>query len=389
MIIDCDSHFMPRDSFDYVEGPLSTQRPFLRFAAGDSDRLEDIEFPGAPVPVPGTTPLPAPGSGSHYAGNTNLEARLEYYQQQGIDRHFMLPQFTAWWSYLIEPDLASAMAHSLNLAVLRAMQQQPGAVYGVALVALQDVAGAVRELEWAAANGFRAAVIDHTFPVRAHPYGTPTATHREVWPFFHRAEELEVPLFIHAVQHGHRIVNLMNFQVDGLDIFSPRDAQMNLVALITSGLLDECPGLQFIHAEMGAKSIKSLSQRMDAGFKKAPPPDYEDDEGGSRGSRRVLSARGPQLVPPPVAAEKNRRLPSDYFRTNFSWTIETEEPELVDAIEFLGADRFLFATDYPHDDPGGMMKFKDVELLAVNRRITEADKELIRSKNAVRLFKLG
>jgi len=386
MIIDCDSHFMPKDAFDSIDGDLAGLAPRLEIDA--KGLLKDIHFT-LPNP-PGTTPLPPPGSGSRYPGNMDLAARMEYYHQQGIDRHFILPQFTGWWSYLIEPRLARAMAHSYNLAFLRVMRESPDQIVPVALVALQDVEGAMAELEWAVASGFSAVVIDHTYPVWEHPYGTPTVTHREVWPFFGTCEALDVPIFIHAVQHGHRIVNLLNFQIDGLDIFSPRDAQMNMVALITSGLLDRYPRLKFIHAEMGAKAIKGLAQRLDAASRRArPQADYEDDEGPSAGSRRVLNPRGPQLVPPEVASEKNQRLPSEYFRTNFWWTIETEEPELVDAIEFFGADRFLFATDYPHDDPGGMMKFKDVELLAANTRLSEADKQLLRSENALRLFKLA
>ena len=98
--------------------------------------------------------------------------------------------------------------------------------------------------------------------------------------------------------------------------------------------------------------------------------------------------RAKQVVPPEVSSEKNKLPPSDYFRRNFYFTIETEEPELPEAIEFLGAKHFLFATDYPHDDPGRRMKFKDVELLQANQKISETDKELIRSENAKRLFKI-
>ena len=76
------------------------------------------------------------------------------------------------------------------------------------------------------------------------------------------------------------------------------------------------------------------------------------------------------------------------WKNNFYFTIETEEPELPEALEFLGAERFLFATDYPHDDPGGRMKFEDVRLLRDNRQIAEDAKELIRWKNAQRLFNL-
>ena len=162
---------------------------------------------------------------------------------------------------------------------------------------------------------------------------------------------------------------------------------MNLVSLITSGLLDDFPELKIIHAEMGAKAIRPLAQRLDGAFTN-PSFSYEDDDGAAAGSRRRLSSKAPQLVPPEVANEKNQLPPSHYFRKNFYWTIETEEPELADAVQFIGPERFLFATDYPHDDPGGRMKFKDVELLAANPNLSQTAKELIRAGNAQRLFQL-
>ena len=55
-------------------------------------------------------------------------------------------------------------------------------------------------------------------------------------------------------------------------------------------------------------------------------------------------------------------------------------------MRLFGASQFLFATDYPHDDPGGRMKFRDVELFGANREIAEADKQLIWYKNARRLL---
>jgi predicted TIM-barrel fold metal-dependent hydrolase len=385
MIIDCDSHFMPADAFSFVPEPMRSLAPRLEF--DDEGILTDVKFPGAPARVPGTTPLPAPGSGAHYRGNSDMTTRLTDYEALGIQAQFILPQFTGWWSYLIEPELANALAHSWNLSMLRLMKEHPAVIYGVALVALQDVDGATGEMQWAKDNGLPAVVLDHTYPVREHPYGTTLGSHRELWPFFKRAEELGMPIFLHAVQHGHRIVNLLNFQYDGLDLFAPRDAQMNLVSLITSGLLDDFPGLKFIHAEMGTKTIKSLAQRLDASFNQATLS-YEDDEGATAGSRRRLSPKAPQLVPPEVANEKNKLPPSHYFSKNFYWTIETEEPEFAEAVQFLGADHFLFATDYPHDDPGGRMKLKDVEILAAHPKISDADKEKIRSENARVLFRL-
>lgn len=197
-----------------------------------------------------------------------------------------------------------------------------------------------------------------------------------------------MPVFLHAVQHGHRMVNVLPFQMDGLDMYAPKDAEMNLVAVITSGLLDEYPGLKFIHAEQGTQYIQPLAERLDAIHHKGHPVEYREDDGASAASRRVLSSKAPQLVPPELASEKNKLAPSHYFKTNFYWTIETEEPELPDAMAYIGADHFLFATDYPHEDPGGLMKFKDRELLEGNARISEADKDLVRSGNAKRIFHL-
>jgi hypothetical protein len=67
-----------------------------------------------------------------------------------------------------------------------------------------------------------------------------------------------MPIHLHNVQHGHRISNLLPFQRDGLYIFAPDEGQMSLVSLITSGLLDEYPGLQFVYTEAGTGFIKPL-----------------------------------------------------------------------------------------------------------------------------------
>ena len=53
---------------------------------------------------------------------------------------------------------------------------------------------------------------------------------------------------------------------------------------------------------------------------------------------------------------------------------------------FLGASQFLFATDYPHDDPGGRMKYKDVQLLRDHTKISEEDKDIIRYKSAAAML---
>ncbi|HEY7559459.1 MAG TPA: amidohydrolase family protein [Candidatus Binatia bacterium] len=391
MIIDCDTHLMPRDAFDGVGGELASRKPMLRF--NQAGLYSAVDFPGDAPQVAGTSPLGAPGSGAMFRSLWDIEARMEDYEGRlGIDMHIILPQFSGWWSYLLEPGLATSMARSHNESMLRIMEKFPGKILGAALVALQDVEASIRELDWAKKQGFKSAVLDKVFPVKEHPYGEPLGSRRELWPFFEKAQDLAMPLYLHNVQHGHRISNLLPFQRDGLYIFAPQEGQMSLVSLFSSGLLDALPKLQFVYTEAGTSFIKPLVERLNKVLE-APPVDFDDQEeplsNGALSKIGEKLRRARAILPASEFLEKNQKPASHYFHNNFYFTIETEEPDLPEAIEFLGAERFLFATDYPHDDPGGRMKFEDVRLLRDNPKISEEHKELIRWKNAQRLFQLG
>lgn len=383
MIVDCDTHFLPPDAYDHMGAEWERLRP--RFVWDGQGMLTGVEFPGAPPRVPGATPLEPPGTGARYRGMYDMEERLRDYEKLGIERQFLFPQLTATvFSYLVEPRLAGAMAHSYNLSVLKLAQRHPDRLIGGALVALQDVDGAVREMTWARDNGFRAVILDKVFPVQEHCFSDPYGSHRELWPFFRGAEALGMPLFLHNIQHGHRITNLLNYQYNGLDVLAPQEGQMSLVSLITSGLLDDFPGLRFVFTESGVSFLKPLSAHLDAVFNDSVV-DYESEDAAARFNYRKLTG-GRRIVSEQDYKAKNRRAPSDYFRSNLHFTIETEEAELGEAVSLFGPTQFLFATDYPHDDPGGRMKFKDVELLQGRADISAADKQLIFSGNALRLL---
>jgi predicted TIM-barrel fold metal-dependent hydrolase len=356
-----------------------------RFVWDGQGLLTSVEFPGEPPRVPGATPLEAPGTGARYRGMYDMDERLRDYEKLGIDRQFLFPQLTATvFSYLVEPRLAAAMAHSYNLSVLELVRQHPDRLIGGALVALQDVDGAVREMKWARDNGFRAVILDKVFPVQEHCFSDPYGSHRELWPFFRSAEALGMPLFLHNIQHGHRITNLLNYQYNGLDVLAPQEGQLSLVSLITSGLLDDFPKLSVVFTESGVSFLKPLAAHLDAVYNDAVV-DYESEDAAARFNYRKLTG-GKRIVSEEDYKAKNRRAPSEYFRSNIHFTIETEEAELGEAVGLFGATQFLFATDYPHDDPGGRMKFKDVELLDKRADISAGDKQLIRSGNALRLL---
>src|SRR5688572_14038706 len=117
MIIDMDTHILPRDIYDYVEGPTADQRPVFEF--DQNGLMTGWEFPGA-YHVPGTTPLFPPGAGGNYKGLTDIEERLNDYEKLGIEKQLLLPQFTAiLFNYTLDAELAMQMAHSYNLSIQR------------------------------------------------------------------------------------------------------------------------------------------------------------------------------------------------------------------------------------------------------------------------------
>ncbi len=383
MIIDADTHFLPPDVYDYVGEEFDALRP--RFTWDEKGLLVDVHFPGEPIPVTGATPLPPPGTGSRYRGTYYIDERLADYDKLGIEKQFLFPQLTStMFSYLVEPRLAQAMAHSWNQAILNLLRLHPDRLIGGALVALQDVDTAIAEMEWAHHHGFRAVILDKVFPVHEHCYSDPLGNHRELWPFFARAEALGMPLFLHNIQHGHRITNLLNYQFNGLDVLAPQEGQMSLVSLVTSGLLDDFPKLNFVFTEAGVSFIKPLVEHLDSVFNNEVV-DYESEDAAPRFNYRKLEG-GKRIVSVDDYKPKNKLAPSHYFKTNLHFTIETEEPELPEAVKLFGASQFLFATDYPHDDPGGRMKYKDVQMFSANLYISDADKALIWADNAERLL---
>jgi len=388
MIIDMDTHILPRDIYDYMEGPTADQRP--QFEYDKDGLLVKWSFPGN-FQVKGTTPLPPPGAGGKHLGLSNMDVRLEEFRKLGIDKQILLSQFSAiYFNYTLDPELAFQMAHSHNIAIMNLLRKYPNELIGAALIALQDVPTAIAEMEWAKKNGFQAIAMDKVFPVREHQFSETLGSHRELWPFFKRAEELGMPIVLHNVQHGHRISNMMIFQRDGLDTLCPAEGQMSLASLCTSGLFDDFPNLKMVFTEAGSAFVKPLLDKLDAAFVK-PPLNYEDEDATARFHRRVVPvserlSAGKRLTPLAEYEVKNKQPASEYFKKNLFFTIETEEPELPESVELLGASQFLFATDYPHDDPGGRMKYKDVELLRDNPRITEDAKEIIRYKSAAAML---
>jgi predicted TIM-barrel fold metal-dependent hydrolase len=106
--------------------------------------------------------------------------------------------------------------------------------------------------------------------------------------------------------------------------------QSLLISMMFEGVFERFPTLKVVLVEAGLAWGASLTWRMDRQWAK-------------------LKQETPHL----------KMLPSEYMKRNVWFTTQPiEEPEprsqLAEAIDWMGWDRVLFATDYPHwdfDDP--------------------------------------
>jgi predicted TIM-barrel fold metal-dependent hydrolase len=77
--------------------------------------------------------------------------------------------------------------------------------------------------------------------------------------------------------------------------------------------------------------------------------------------------------------------PSDYFRRQCYTSFEADETRLGEVLESIGADRVVFASDYPHWDA----TFPGVTDMILNRNDLGAEtKRKIMGENAARLLRL-
>jgi predicted TIM-barrel fold metal-dependent hydrolase len=81
-----------------------------------------------------------------------------------------------------------------------------------------------------------------------------------------------------------------------------------------------------------------------------------------------------------------RDLPSAYVRRQCWISADPDEHGLPAVVDYVGADRFLWATDYPHSDHGG--DYVD-ELDALLARLAPATAAGLAGENAARLYRLG
>lgn len=239
--------------------------------------------------------------------------------RDGIDVSVIYgPEYDLWFEG-IDPDMQAAMVRAYNRWGADMRESSGGRVHTAGPVPLGDVTRAVAEIEFAYHElGIRA------FWARPDLINQRTLGDRYYDPIYELIEDLDVPFATHefmglrGTSYGHdRFRGYNEWHV----VVHPFEAMGAIVSMLCHGVYERFPRLRVAYLEAGCGWLPSWLHRID-----------EHLEIGGREFPELTMA------------------PSDYFRRNCWITTECDDPFVTDVIRWMGDDRILFESDFPHPD---------------------------------------
>jgi 2,3-dihydroxybenzoate decarboxylase len=248
----------------------------------------------------------------------------------------------------VEPDAARATAKAAEANDFLAGQiaRHPNRYLGFAHIALQDAAGAARELERCVRDlGFRGAMIN------GHTNGH-YLDERQFDPFWAKAEELQVPIYLHPADPAQQYATYGSYkEITRATWGWGVETGTHVLRMVFGGVFDRFPKALLMLGHLG-ETLPYLLWRFDSRAK--------------------------------LYGVKLKRAPSDYIKENIAVTISgMYSPEPLNcAIAALGGDRVMFSADYPFESVAEAGHFMDVVPL------DSALREDICWRNAARLLRI-
>jgi 5-carboxyvanillate decarboxylase len=280
------------------------------------------------------------------------QRRLSDMDAAGIDRQIL--SLTSPGTQVFDTDRAVGFATLANDRLAAACRDHPDRFTGLTAIAPQDPAHAAKEIERGARQlGFKGVIIN------SHTRGE-YLDDGKFWPIFEAAEALDMPIYLHPNTPPKAMVQpLLDAGLDGAIYGFAVETGMHLLRIITSGVFDRFPRLKLVVGHLG-EALPFWLYRLD----------YMH-------AATVRAKRYETMKP-------LRRKVSDYLRENV-WVTTSGmawAPAIMFCRDVLGADRVLYAMDYPYE-------YVADEVLAQDALPMSADeKKAFFQTNAERLFQL-
>ncbi len=284
------------------------------------------------------------------------DERVKVMDDEGIDMTFIYPSLGLNWEHECkDPKLAAAYARAYNNWVLDFCRPHPDRLIPVAHIPTLDIQEGVKELERTLKLGAKAAMLVSLSPTK-QPYGTPYFD-----PLWAVAQEAEMPITIHPASGSletpaHYYPRPEDNTTWWSFVMGGEDVKMNFTSLFNSGTFDRFPRLKVVVLESGIGWLVYWIDRMEEKF---------DVNGFTTGMKLR---------------------PQEYFQRQCWAAMDPDERLVKYSIDVLGAEKFLWAFDYPHSDsvvnPVGELK----ENLAP---LPEEAQRKVFGENAIELYRLA
>ncbi|MFP3900688.1 MAG: amidohydrolase family protein [Acidimicrobiia bacterium] len=254
------------------------------------------------------------------------DARLRTLDEQGLVGCWLFPTLGMIYEEPLRHD-PEAVCHTFRAFNRWLLDDwgfdHQGRVIAAPYITLADPAWAVEELEWALANGTRLLVMRAAAPTTAVGRRSPFDPMFD--PFWARVDEAGVTVVIHAGDAG---VSSQGYAVDGfaatfsgasgpsLKNFAIEQAIHDyLLSMLLANHLEKFPNLRVASVENGAEFLPDLFRKL-----------------------RSVDRRMRGWFPDDPVALLRRHV----------WINPFWEDDLVSVVEWMGADRVLFGSDWPH-----------------------------------------
>ena len=230
-----------------------------------------------------------------------------------------------------------------NQEMAGAQKKYPGRVWASGAVPLQDTDIALEVMNHAI-NDLGLIGLNLPGSVGADP----RIDAERLEPFYDRAEELGIPLFLHPTD---AVFSDMLTGYDGALFLSlGRVVEVSVAAmrLVLSGVMERHPDVKVVMSHTGG-ALPYQSGRMDKNTKKAKLP----------------------------------RPASTYLKRFYTDTVSPHSEGMKFAVDYYGADQVMYGSDYPCWSPADALKFLD------GAGLSDEVKEKILGANARRILGLG
>ena len=372
LIVDADGHVLePADTWLHYIDPQYRDRA-IRIAR-DEHGYEVLLFDNQPLEIIrgylgvlggiGMDKIPLQSRGKRtYAdgcvpGAYDPRARLQVLDQEGIDVALLYPTIGICWEGAVQDaKLARAYTRAYNRWLADFCRENPQRLFPIAHISLLDPEGAVEETLRARKDGCVGVFLSPDMAARGGKHLNDPSFAR----FWETVQELAMPVAFHVIVRDQPTFHEWQQRRDSVGLFGfaffAIDVMAAFTQMLATGMFEQYPRLKCVVLEAGANWISAWLDRLDHKY----------------------------AVVGPYTPLKHK--PSEYFYRQCLISADPDESMTAQIVEHVGADYFVWASDYPHIDASLGVVAEMKERLAPLS--AEAQRKVL-GENAVRFYGLA